>query len=409
MQDTKLFETILGLTAPWHVARVELKTEANRVDLFLEHDPARWPCPECGGELAAFDHAEARTWRHLDTCQFETHLHAAIPRIQCPTHGVKQVRVPWAEPRSRFTLLMERLVIDLMLQCSTVKGACTIARISWDEAWGIMQRAVARGQARKPARPIRYIGVDEKAFRKGHRYHTVVCDLERSTVEFVAEDRKTDSLAAYDAQLTDEQKAALQAIAMDMWEPYIGATRDGLPEGAARIVFDRFHIMREMTNAVDTVRKQEHREFLRAGADSPLTGTKYVWLYSDERRPAHHAETFATLQALNLKVGRAWAINEALRTLWTYRQTAAVKRFFTRWYAWAVRSRLEPVKQVAATLKRHLEGVLRFAQHPVTNGVAEGLNSKIMSIKRKAGGFRNPVNFTTAIYFHCGGLDLHPR
>ena len=409
MQDTKLFETILGLTAPWHVARVELKTEANRVDLFLEHDPARWPCPECGGELAAFDHAEARTWRHLDTCQFETHLHAAIPRIQCPTHGVKQVRVPWAEPRSRFTLLMERLVIDLMLQCSTVKGACTIARISWDEAWGIMQRAVARGQARKPARPIRYIGVDEKAFRKGHRYHTVVCDLERSTVEFVAEDRKTDSLAAYDAQLTDEQKAALQAIAMDMWEPYIGATRDGLPEGAARIVFDRFHIMREMTKAVDTVRKQEHREFLRAGADSPLTGTKYVWLYSDERRPAHHAETFATLQALNLKVGRAWAIKEALRTLWTYRQTAAVKRFFTRWYAWAVRSRLEPVKQVAATLKRHLEGVLRFAQHPVTNGVAEGLNSKIMSIKRKAGGFRNPVNFTTAIYFHCGGLDLHPR
>ena len=409
MQDTKLFETILGLTAPWHVARVELKTEANRVDLFLEHDPARWPCPECGGELAAFDHAEARTWRHLDTCQFETHLHAAIPRIQCPTHGVKQVRVPWAEPRSRFTLLMERLVIDLMLQCSTVKGACTIARISWDEAWGIMQRAVARGQARKPARPIRYIGVDEKAFRKGHRYHTVVCDLERSTVEFVAEDRKTDSLAAYYAQLTDEQKAALQAIAMDMWEPYIGATRDGLPEGAARIVFDRFHIMREMTNAVDTVRKQEHREFLRAGADSPLTGTKYVWLYSDERRPAHHAETFATLQALNLKVGRAWAIKEALRTLWTYRQTAAVKRFFTRWYAWAVRSRLEPVKQVAATLKRHLEGVLRFAQHPVTNGVAEGLNSKIMSIKRKAGGFRNPVNFTTAIYFHCGGLDLHPR
>jgi transposase len=409
LQDTKLFETILGLTAPWHVARVELKTDANRVDLFLEHDPARWPCPECGGELATFDHAEARTWRHLDTCQFETHLHAQIPRIQCPTHGVKQVRVPWAEPRSRFTLLMERLVIQLMLQCSTVKGACTIARISWDEAWGIMQRAVARGQARKPARPIRYIGVDEKAFRKGHRYHTVVCDLERSTVEFVAEDRKTESLAGYYAQLTDAQKAALEGVAMDMWEPYIGATRDGVPKGEAKIVFDRFHIMREMTKAVDTVRKHEHREFLRAGEDSPLTGTKYVWLYSDERRPEHHAETFAALQALNLKVGRAWAIKEALRTLWTYRQSAAVTRFFTHWYGWAVRSRIEPVKRVAATLKRHLDGVLRFVKHPITNGVAEGLNSKIMSIKRKAGGFRNPANFTTAIYFHCGGLDLYPR
>jgi transposase len=272
-----------------------------------------------------------------------------------------------------------------------------------------MQRAVARGQRRKEARPITYLGVDEKAFRKGHRYHTVVCDLERSTVEFVAEDRKTESLAAYYERLTDEQQAALQAVAMDMWEPYIGATRDGLPDGAARIVFDRFHIMREMTKAVDTVRKQEHREFLRAGEDSPLTGTKYVWLFSDERRPESHADTFATLQALNLKVGRAWAIKEALRTLWTYRQTAAVTRFFKDWYGWAVRSRLAPVKKVAATLKRHLDGVLRFVTHPITNGVAEGLNSKIMSIKRKAGGFRNPANFTTAIYFHCGGLDLYPR
>ena len=90
---------------------------------------------------------------------------------------------------------------------------------------------------------------------------------------------------------------------------------------------------------------------------------------------------------------------------WMYRQTAAVTRFFTRWYGWAVRSRLKPVKRVAATLKRHLDGVLRFVKHPITNGVAEGLNSKIMSIKRKAGGFRNPSNFTTAIYFHCGGLD----
>jgi transposase len=146
MQDTTLFETILGITTPWHVARVELKTDEKRVDLWLEHEPTRWPCPECGELLAGFDHAEERTWRHLDTCQFQTHLHAEIPRLLCPTHGVKQVRVPWAERRSRFTLLMERLLIDLIRQCSTVKGACQIAGVSWDEAWGVMSRAVARGQ-----------------------------------------------------------------------------------------------------------------------------------------------------------------------------------------------------------------------------------------------------------------------
>ena len=136
MQDTTLFETILGITTPWCVARVELKPDDKRVDLWLEHEPTRWPCPECGETLAGFDHAEERTWRHLDTCQFQTHLHAEIPWLQCPRHGVKQVRAPWAEPRSRFTLLMEWLQIDLIQQCSTVKGACQIAGVSWDEAWG---------------------------------------------------------------------------------------------------------------------------------------------------------------------------------------------------------------------------------------------------------------------------------
>jgi len=409
VQDTKLFETILGIQTPWHIGRVALDTTGERVDLWAAHEDTRWPCPECQQELPTRDHAEERMWRHLDTCQYQTFLHARVPRVDCPTHGVRQVRVPWAEARSRFTVLMERLIIDLIQQCSTVLGACRIARITWDEAWGVMSRAVARGRARKVAQPIPYIGVDEKAFRKGHRYHTIVCDLQRSTVEFVAEERRTDSLAAYYQALTDEQRDGLQAVAMDMWEPYISATRSGLPDGGEKIVFDRFHIMRDMTKAVDTVRKQEHRGFLRAGEDSPLTGTKYLWLFSDERRPDHHADSFATLQALNLKVGRAWAIKEALRTLWTFRQGAAVRRFFTRWYDWAIRSRLEPVKKSAAMLKRHLDGVLRYVKHPITNGVAEGLNSKIMSIKRKAGGFRNPQNFTTAIYFHCGGLDLYPR
>ena len=272
-----------------------------------------------------------------------------------------------------------------------------------------MSRAVARGRARKVQQPLPYLGVDEKAFRKGHRYHTIVCDLARSTVEYVAEDRRTESLAAYYAGLTDLQRERVQAVAMDMWPPYITATRDGLPVGAEKVVFDRFHIMRAMTTAVDTVRKQEQRAFLRAGDVSPLTGTKYLWLFNEERLPDRHAAAFTTLQALHLKVGRAWALKKALRTLWTYRQGAAVHRFFAQWYAWAIRSRLESVKVVARMLKRHREGVLRFARHPITNGVAEGLNSKIMSIKRKAGGFRNAQHFTTAIYFHCGGLDLYPR
>jgi len=410
VQDTKLFETILGIQAPWSIARVTLDTSGKRVDLWAEHrDATRWPCPECAQTLACHDHAEERVWRHLDTCQYQTFLHARVPRVDCPTHGVRQVSVPWAEPRSRFTLLMERLIIDLIQQCSTVIGACRIAGITWDEGWGIMSRAVARGQARKVPQPIAYIGVDEKAFRKGHRYHTIVCDLEQATVACVAEDRRTESLGGYYDQLTPAQRDGLAGVAMDMWEPYIQATRTRLPGGDARIVFDRFHIMREMTKAVDLVRRQEHRTFLREDGESPLTKTKYLWLYNEDHLPERHADAFAAVQALELKVGRAWAIKEGLRTLWTYRQGAAVRRFYDRWYAWAIRSRLEPVKKVARMIHRHLDGVLRFVQHPITNGVAEGLNSKIMSMKRKAAGFRNSQHFTTAIYFHCGGLDLYPR
>ena len=410
MQDTKLFETILGIQAPWGISRVVLDTSGERVDLWVEHEAdARWACPECAQAAPGHDHAEERVWRHLDTCQYQTLLHARVPRVQCPTHGVRQVAVPWAAARSRFTLLMERLIIDLIRQCSTVTGAWRIAKITWDEAWGVMDRAVARGLQRRTAQPRRYVGVDEKAFRKGHRYHTIVCDLEEATVQYVAEDRTAASLQGYYAQLTAPQRDALQAVAMDMWPAYIRATTDGLPQGDTKIVFDRFHIMREMTRAVDTVRKQEHRTLLREEGASPLTGTKYLWLFGEERVPTRYADTFAAVQALNLKVGRAWAIKEALRALWTYRHRAAVRRFFDRWYAWATRARLTPVKQVAAMIRRHLDGVLRYVQHPITNGVAEGLNSKIMSIKRKAGGFRNAQHFTTAIYFHCGGLDLYPR
>lgn len=130
---------------------------------------------------------------HLDTCQFKTFLHARIPRVDCPEHGVLQVKVPWAEAKGRFTLLMERLIIDVLRECATVTGTCRLLRISWDEAWNVMDRAVRRGQGRKKAKPARYLGVDEKAFRKGHDYMTMVCDLLGGTVEYVAEERKTES------------------------------------------------------------------------------------------------------------------------------------------------------------------------------------------------------------------------
>jgi len=409
MQDRELYRQILGLTAPWEVSRVELKMTEGRVDIWVGHDAGvRWPCPECGTEFACRDHAEERTWRHLDTCQLKTFLHGRVPRVDCPTHGVRQAKVPWAEAHSRFTLLMERLVIDVLTQCSTVSGACRLMRLSWDEAWGVMDRAVSRGLSRKQRRELAAVGVDEKAFRKGHRYMTLVYDLEGSGVEYVGEERTAAALEAYWNTLTEAQRGAIRAVAMDMWAPYIQATIKCLPDAHEKIVFDRFHIMSHMLKAVDTVRKQESRTLAAEGKDT-LKGTKYCWLFSRENLPERHQPKFDALMDMNLKVGRAWAIKESLRELWRYHSIGWARRFFSRWYFWATHSRLAPVIKVARTIKEHLKNVLTYCRHRVTNAVAEGINSKIMAVVRKACGFRNAEHFKTAIYFYCGNLDLYPR
>jgi transposase len=407
MQDTALYQCLLGLQSPWTVSRVNLDVNGERVDVWAEHpENVAWVCPQCTKRLPLYDHAEERTWRHLDSCQFQTHLHARIPRVACGEHGVVQVTVPWAEPRSRFTLLFERLAIDVLRQCD-VSGATRILRISWDEAWGVMQRAVTRGRARKQARIVRRIGVDEKAAAKGHRYLTLVCDLDEGTVEHIAEDRTQESLDGYYARLTQEQRNGIEAVAMDMWEPYIQATRAQVPEADKKIVFDRFHIMGHIGKAVDTVRKQEHRDLMASG-DETLKGSKYLWLYSRENIPKRRHDEFAALRRQELKVGRAWAIKEALRRLWHYVYPASGWKFWKRWYGWATHSRLEPMRKAAETIRRHIANIVTYYQHPVTNAMSEGLNSQIQKIKSMACGFRNTAHFKTAIYFRCGGLDLYP-
>ena len=407
MQDTALYQYLLGLKSPWTVSRVELNVTGQCVDVWAEHpEGALWACPACAQEWPLYDHAEERTWRHLDSCQYQTYLHARIPRVACGKHGVVQVMVPWAEPRSRFTLLFERLAIDVLGQCD-VTGATKILRISWDEAWGIIERAVTRGRQRKAPKVVRRIGVDEKAAAKGHKYLTLVCDLEQGTVEHIAEDRGQESLDCYYAGLTKAQLDGIEAVAMDMWEPYIQATRAQVPEAVEKIVFDRFHVMGHLGKAVDTVRKQEHRELMASG-DKTLTGSKYLWLYSRENVPQRRRDEFDVLRRKELKVGRAWAIKEALRRLWHYVYPASGWKFWKRWYFWATHSRLEPIRKAAQTVRRHIDNILTYYQHPVTNAMSEGLNSKIQTIKSMACGFRNIENFKTAIYFRCGGLNLYP-
>lgn len=407
MQDTELYTHLLGLEAPWKVVRVIVSPDDQRVDVWVDHpEGMHWPCPECKERYSLYDHAEERTWRHLDSCHFKTLMHARTPRVNCPKHGVSRVLLPWAEPLSRFTLLFECVAITVLKEAD-VEGATRILCSGWDETWGIMQRAVARGLAAKEQRVCRHIGIDEKAVAKGQRYMTLVCDIDHSTIEYVGDERDTKSLDGYFMSLPPGQLGGIEAVAMDMWEPFIASTMKHVPGAADKIVFDRYHIATYMGKAVDTVRKLEHRAFLERGA-SPLTGSKYLWLYAQENLPERHRDHFRDLIAADLKTGRAWAINQSLRHLWSYSSQAWAEKYWKRWYFWATHSRLQPVIEAAKTIQRHIRNVLTYFKHRITNAVSEGLNSKIQKIKQMACGFRNRENFKTAIYFHCGGLQLYP-
>lgn len=387
---------------------MELSVTEKRVDVWAEHKAsASFACPECGRTAGVYDHAEERVWRHLDSCQFATQLHARVPRVRCPEHGVRQVSVPWAEPKSRFTLLFERFAIDVLKE-TDVAGAAKILGLSWDEAHHLMERAVARGLRRKEKRIPGQIGIDEKAVAKGHRYMTLVCNLEKGTVEHVADGRTKESLLSYFLPFTVGDVAGVEAVAMDMWQPFFQTVVRCVPKACDKIVFDRFHIVAHMNGAVDIVRRAEAKA-LRAEGDASLVGSRYLWLYGRENVPAHRAEEFESLRSQSLRTGRAWAIKEMLRELWNCGSPQEAAAFHKRWHHWATHSRLPPVIKVAKMVKAHLPNILTYFVHRITNAVSEGINSAIQTIKKRAFGYRNADNFRNAIYFHCGGLNLYPK
>ena len=406
MDDKSLYAAILGVRDPWGVDKVELRLAQGEVHIWVAlPTETLWVCPECLAAAPIHDHRE-RVWRHLDTCQYRTLVHARVPRLDCRTHGIRQVRVPWAEEKSRFTALFEALAIEWLKHASQLAVA-TQLKLSWDQMHAIMERAVERGLKRRTAEPVPALGIDEKAFRKGHRYFTIVNDLERSRVLYVAEERTQASLDGFWPTLTEQQRNSVKAVAMDMWEPYINSTRLNLAEADGKIVFDKFHIAKHLGEAVDKVRRREHKT-LKAAGDDILTGTRYDWLRHPAKMEAEDRKAFKVLRDSGLQTARAWALKEAMMSLFEYRYERPARKHFRWWHNWASRSRLVPMIEVARMMKRRFENIVTYLRHRITNAVSESLNAKIQWVKYTARGFRNKQNFVTAIYFHCGGLNLAP-
>ena len=408
MRDKDLYARILGLVVPWTVAEVELDTPGEEVRVMVEHDGDELLCcPECGEASPGYD-TRKRRWRHLDTCQFQTILVAEVPRVKCSKHGVKQVAVPWAEAGSSFTALYESLVIDWLKEASTLAVSRRL-NLTWDEVDGIMQRAVKRGLARREAEgaqaPAR-MGVDETSFAKRHEYVTVVTDLDTSEVLYVGDNRTQATLEHYYQSLSKDELEKIEAVSMDMWKPYIRATEQYVD--ATKIAFDKFHVAQHLGEAVDKVRRGEHRQLKHEG-DDRLTKTKYLWLKHPKNiQPETWRGRFKALRESALKTARAWAIKETAMTLWDYVSRGWAEKGWKRWLGWALRSRLEPVRKVAKMIREHLWGIITAIVNRATNAGAESINAKIQRVKRMACGYRNRDRFRAAIYFHLGGLNLYP-
>jgi len=412
------YALLLGLAAPWVVRQVDLQMAQRRVVIEVAlAKGAKLPCPQCQKPCSLYDQGEERTWRHLDTMQFETQLRARVPRCSCQEHGVKSAEVPWAGKNSRLTWLLTEFVLALLRLSESVEAVAEFTGLDWHTVQAVQAKAVERGLQRR-AQPegdapqlaqVEHLGLDEKSFRRGQDYVSIACDLNnRRVLEVVPERTQSAGRAVLEKALPQAQRVNVQAIAIDLAEGYVQAARAVLPQAA--IVHDRFHLERYLSRAVDVVRREEQKRALREEGDESLKGSRWFWLRKfvtlKKILDEDGLRAFAALRQASKVVGRAWQRKEIFGALFLQPTRAMAERVLERWCRSAERSRLQPMLAAARSFRRHREGILAFFEHHITTALCEGFNAVIETMKKNARGFRRFDHFRARILFRLGKLDL---
>jgi transposase len=401
MRDVDVFQQALGLTPPWRVEEAEFDPEAGRLDLYLDFPPgSEFSCPACEREgCKAYDTTE-KTWRHLNFFEHRTYLHARVPRAECAECGVKLVEVPWAREGSGFTLLFEGFVLALV-KAMPVAAVARLVGEHDTRLWRILHHYVDRAREEADFSDVTHVGVDETSARRGHNYITLFCDLDEAKVLFATEghDHTTFGRFRLDLLAHGGRPEQVTEFCMDMSAAFRKGAERQFPK--AGIVFDKFHVMKLVNDAVDEVRRAERKE------RPELKRSRYVWL----KNPANLTQKQrALLEALipsklGLKTGLAYRIKLALQEFWAL-PPALAEAFLEDWYFWATHSRLEPIIRVAHTLKEHWDGILHWFRARISNGILEAINSLVQAAKAKARGYRTARNLITIVYLTSGKLDL---
>lgn len=395
MDANLLFGQALGLGDGWKVVHSEMDVAARQLRLWLDFTKgAHHACPECGEYCPVHDTVEKR-WRHLDFWQHQTELIARVPRVCCPEHGVRQAQVPWARAGSGFTLMMEAMIL-LLCQQMPVAAAARHLGENDKRLWRVLDHYVTKAHAARSWHNVHRIMIDETSARKGHRYVTVVVDADTHDLLLMVEGRSAEAVAELVRVMPAHgaNPAQITEVVMDMSPSYIAGVQTHFPK--ARIVFDLFHIMKLAGDAVEKVRKDLRRQ----GAD--LRGAMWSIRGNQWTRSAEQLAQRKALAKAYPVLGRAIGLREALQDVLQDDDLPSLRW----WLGWAARSRLEPFRKLARTLKQHLHGILAYWETRLTNAAIEAINGILQMAKRAARGFRNFYYFRLTAYLKAGRLNL---
>ena len=397
----KLFEAALGVSPPWQVTGADFdlaaKTLTIRVDFIAG---SRFALAGVEGQHPVHD-TVAKRYRHLNFCQHECFLEVRIPRVKLPDGSVRQVDPPWAGKLSGFTLLFEALVL-LLCQQMTFAAAARLVGVSRHRVAALCERYVELALAQTDLSAVRELAIDETSRARGHDYITLAADATERRVIAVAEGRGADSIAQLTTELQSRHCPAEQitSVSIDMSPAFIRGCAEHLPN--ARVTFDKFHVIGHANAAVDRMRRIEQR------SDKSLKGMRWSLL---KNRASLKPEAAADLDALiarmaTVRTARAWVYKEQLREILARKQINVARDMLKHWCTCVMRSKVEPMKEVAAMVRRHLEGIVAWAQTRQTNGFLEALNGLFQSAKRRARGFTRFTTIRTVIFLIAGKLDF---
>jgi len=392
MFTEQFFDLLLNFGADWIVKSVTTNLEASEVEIFVEYF----------GSAPIYDYAPQRRWRHLDTMQFQTFINCRLPRVKLENGQVKTLSPPWADKHDRHSYLFESAVISLLKATRNQTQTAKLMRCSFDLVNRILHSATVRGLARREAGTVfENVSIDEKSFRKGHSYASVLSEAETGCVLEVVEGRtKKASETLLEKAFSEEQRKAVKTISMDLWQAFIGAAREKLPQ--AQIVHDKFHLIKYLSEAIDKVRRREVKEHIE------LKESRYALLKNKENLTEKQRIKFAEIRAANFEVSRAWEARETFREVFENASVEESHLIFLEWFEAVKASGIKEVIKVAEMFSNHLSGVLNAMTSSLSNAMAERLNGKIQLLKSIGRGYRKFENFRSAILFFYGQLDLFP-